>query len=74
MINKLLNIFKPRYLLVYRKEDGKVKSYEISRPRLSDSISNQVEGRNNVGFRSFCFARNQVRNFRHDRVVSITKL
>lgn len=74
MINKLLNKFKPRYLLVYRKQDGEVKSYEITRPRLSHSVSNKTEGRNNVGFRSFCFARNQVRSFRHDRVVSITKL
>ena len=73
MINKLLNIFKSRYLLVYRKEDGKVKSYEITRPQLGNAISNQQEGRNNVGFRAFCFARDQVRNFRHDRVVSITR-
>ena len=74
MINKLLNTFKSRYLLVYRKQDGEVKSYEITRPSLKDSVSNKAENRNNVGFRAFCFARNQVRNFRHDRVISITKL
>lgn len=74
MFNKLLNKFQKRFLIVYRKQDGEVKSYEITRPKLNDSISNKEEGRNNVGFKAFCFARNQVRSFRHDRVVSITKL
>ena len=53
MINKLLNTFKSRYLLVYRKQDGEVKSYEITRPSLKDSVSNKLENRNNVGFRAF---------------------
>jgi hypothetical protein len=74
MFNKLKNLFKPKYLLVYRKEDCKVKTYEISRPDLKNSFANKPEGRNNAGFRAFCFARHQVRNFRHDRVISITKL
>ena len=74
MINKLLNKFKSRYLVVYQKQDGEVKSYEITGPKLNSSIANKQEGRNNVGFRAFCFARNQVRSFRHDRVISITKL
>lgn len=74
MINKLLNLFKSRYLLVYRRRDNKVKTYEIAKPSLKESISNKSEGRNNVGFKAFCFGRNQVRNFRHDRVISITKL
>ncbi len=74
MINKLLNKFKSRYLVVYQKQDGEVKSYEITRPKLNSSVANKQEGRNNVGFRAFCFARNQVRSFRHDRVISITKL
>ena len=74
MINKLLNRFQSRYLLVYRKQDGEVKTYEIARPKLSDAVSNKAEGRNNVGFKAYCFARTQVRNFRHDRVISITKL
>ena len=74
MINKLLNKFKSRYLVVYKKQDGEIKSYEITRPKLNNSIANKQEGRNNVGFRAFCFKRNQVRSFRHDRVISITKL
>ena len=47
MIKKLLNKFKPRYLLVYQKEDGEVKSYEIGKPLLSRSVSNKKESRNN---------------------------
>ena len=74
MIKTLLNKFQRKYLVVYRKRDGEVKSYEITRPRLSDSIANKEEGRNNVGFRAYCFARKEVRAFRHDRVISITKL
>ena len=74
MIKKLLNQFQKKYLVVYRKEDGKVKTYEISKPRLNEAVSNKREGRHNVGFRAYCFARGQVRAFRHDRVVSITKL
>lgn len=74
MIKKLLNRFSPKYLLVYRKQDGKVKTYEISRPQLKEALANKQEGRNNVGFKAYSFARGQVRNFRHDRVISITKL
>ena len=74
MIKKLLNKFKSRYLLVYQKEDGEVKSYEIGKPLLSRSVSNKKESRNNVGFKAFCFARKNFRSFRHDRIISITKL
>lgn len=74
MLNKLLNKFQKRYLVVYRRHDGKVKTYEISKPRLNEAVPNKQEGRHNVGFRAYCFARGQVRAFRHDRVISITKL
>jgi len=74
MLNLLLNKFQKRYLLVYRKRDGETKSYEIDRPRLSDSVPNKQEGRNNVGFKAYCFVRGEVRSFRHDGVISITKL
>ena len=74
MFNKMLKIFQSKYLIVYRKQDGEVKTYEISRPKLKDSIGNKQEGRNNVGFKAYCFGRKQVRSFRHDRLLSITKL
>jgi hypothetical protein len=74
MFKKLFKKINPRYLLVYRKEDGKVKTYEIGRPMLEKSVSNKKESRNNVGFKSYCFARSSIRSFRHDRIVSITKL
>ena len=74
MIKKLLNQFQKRYLLVYRRKDEKVKTYEIGKPRLNEAVPNKQEGRHNVGFRAYCFARGQVRAFRHDRVVSISRL
>lgn len=74
MFNKMLKIFQKKFLIVYQKENGEVKTYEISQPRLKDSIGNKQEGRNNVGFKAYCFARKQVRSFRHDRLISITKL
>ena len=53
MIKKLLNKFKSKYLVVYKKQDGEIKSYEITRPKLNDSIANKQEGRNNVALELF---------------------
>tara|TARA_R100000808_G_C2067067_1_gene96078 strand:- start:187 stop:465 length:279 start_codon:yes stop_codon:yes gene_type:complete len=63
-----------QYLVVYETEEMKTKSYIISRPDLYDSFGNKSEERDNVGFRAFCYGRNEVRSFRHDRIKSITKL
>lgn len=63
-----------QYLIVYKTEEGKTKSYIISRPDLFESFGNKKEQRANVGFRAYCYGRNQVRSFRHDRIISITKL
>ncbi len=63
-----------QYLIVYKTEEDKTKSYIISKPDLYDSFGNKGEKRDNVGFKAYCFARDQVRSFRHDRIISITKL
>ena len=63
-----------QYLVVYKTEEGKIKSYIISKPDLYDSFGNKSEKRDNVGFKAYCYGRKQVRSFRHDRIVSITKL
>jgi len=66
-------LFAKRFLLVYKNNTGKVKTYEISKPELNDSFGNKNERRNNAGFRAFCFGRKEFRSFRHDRIISLTK-
>ena len=62
------------YLLVYKNRDGSVKTYEIGKPDLKASFGNRGENRDNVGFKAFCIGRDEVRSFRHDRIVSLTKV
>jgi len=63
-----------QYLIIYRTEEEKTKSYIISKPDLYESFGNKKERRDNVGFKAYCYGRDSVRSFRHDRIVSITKL
>jgi hypothetical protein len=82
LLNTILNNIQklvPRkesnqYLMIYKTEENKTKSYIISKPDLYDSFGNKDEHRDNVGFRAYCYGRDSVRSFRHDRIVSITKL
>ncbi len=62
-----------RYYLIYRCADGKTKTYLIGDIDLYKSFGNKNESRDNAGFRAYCFARKQIRSFRHDRIVSLTK-
>ena len=62
-----------RYFLVYKNQEDEVKTYEIGRPDLSESFGNKGEERNNIGFKAYCFGRQEVRSFRHDRIVSLTR-
>ncbi len=62
-----------RYFLVYKNQENEVKTYEIGRPDLSESFGNKGEERNNIGFKAYCFGRQEVRSFRHDRIVSLTR-
>tara|TARA_A200000159_G_C7150273_1_gene266893 strand:+ start:348 stop:590 length:243 start_codon:yes stop_codon:yes gene_type:complete len=62
-----------KYFIVYKNADNAVKTYEIGRPKLTESFGNKSEERNNIGFRAFCFARNEYRSFRHDRIISLTR-
>jgi hypothetical protein len=63
-----------RYLVVYKTREEKTKSYIIGEPDLYESFGNKDENRNNVGFKAYCHGRDEVRSFRHDRIISITKL
>ena len=74
MIKKIKNILEKKYLLVYKNKEGSIKTYEISRPKLKDSFGNKAQNRVNIGFKAYCFGRKQVRSFRHDRIISMTKV
>ncbi len=73
-VKKLITKKEDQYLVVYRTEESKTKSYIISRPDLYDSFGTKGERRDNVGFKAYCYGRESIRSFRHDRIVSITKL
>lgn len=62
-----------QYYIVYKCKDGKIKTYMVGDIDLYKSFGNKDESRDNAGFKAYCFARKQVRSFRHDRIVSITK-
>jgi hypothetical protein len=61
------------YFLVYKNEDNQIKTYEISKPDLKASFGNTKENRRNIGFKAYCLGREEVRSFRHDRIVSLAK-
>lgn len=67
------NLVNSRYYIVYKCSDGKTKTYMVGDIDLYKSFGNKDESRDNAGFRAYCFARKQMRSFRHDRIVSITK-
>ena len=71
--NKVMKNEDQRYFVVYRNAEDEVKTYEIGRPQLTESFGNKEEERNNIGFKAYCFGRQEVRSFRHDRIVSLTR-
>ena len=77
MITTIINYFKNlnqnRYYVVYKNKDDKIKTYLIGGINLNNSFSNKEQNRDNVGFKAYCFARKQVRSFRHDRIISLTR-
>jgi predicted DNA-binding transcriptional regulator YafY len=73
-INKIIRTLRDkRYYIVYRTQSGKIKTYQIGQIDLYDSFGNKNDSRDNVGFRAYCFGRGEVRSFRHDRIISLTK-
>ena len=77
MITTIINYFKNlnqnRYYVVYKNKEDKIKTYLIGDINLYNSFSNKEQNRDNAGFKAYCFARKQVRSFRHDRIISLTK-
>ena len=71
--NKISGFFSPQYYVVYRNESNETKTYKIGSINLYNSFGNKNSKRNNIGFKAYCYGRKQVRSFRHDRIISITK-
>lgn len=71
--SKIKKMKNQKYFIVYKNADNAVKTYEIGRPELAESFGNKNEERNNIGFKAFCFARNEIRSFRHDRIISLAR-
>lgn len=71
--NRVMKNEDQRYFVVYKNAEDEVKTYEIGRPQLTESFGNKEEERNNIGFKAYCFGRQEVRSFRHDRIVSLTR-
>jgi hypothetical protein len=71
--NKVMKNQDQRYFVVYKNAEDEVKTYEIGRPQLTESFGNKEEERNNIGFKAYCFGRQEVRSFRHDRIVSLAR-
>ena len=65
--------FSSKYYIVYNSSEKKTKTYLIGDIDLYKSFGNKGENRGNAGFKAYCFARKQIRSFRHDRIVSLTK-
>jgi hypothetical protein len=73
IINSIKKIRESKYYIVYKNKDDKIKTYLIGDIDLYNSFSNKEQNRDNAGFKAYCFARDQIRSFRHDRIISLTK-
>jgi hypothetical protein len=73
LVQKIKNLFSPKYQVVYTTQDGRTERYTINKPQYEYEFGNNDEGRKVVGFRSFCHNRQGVRSFRYDRVVSLVR-
>lgn len=70
---KFKKTFGKQYYIVYKHRNGKIKTYLVGDINLHNSFGNKNYDRDNIGFRAYCFGRNNVRSFRHDRIISLTK-
>jgi len=68
-----LKLFSKKYYIVYKNSTNKVKTYLIGDINLFNSFGNKDEQRFNAGFKAYCYGRKQVRSFRHDRIIALTK-
>jgi len=74
LLNLILNVIIPKYQIVYTAADGNTEMYTISKPKHRCEFGNRKEGKNVVGFRSYCYNRDGIRSFRYDRIVSLNRI
>ena len=74
LLTKIYRWFNPLYQVVYTTKDGRTEMYTIDKPQHSFEFGNRKEGKNVVGFRSFCVNRGEVRSFRYDQITSLNKV
>ena len=55
IINSLKNLGQNRYYVVYKNKEDKIKTYLIGDINLYNSFSNKEQGRDNAGFKAYCF-------------------
>jgi len=74
LLKAILNLFIPRYQVVYTAKDGNTEMYTISKPQHINEFGNKNEGKSVVGFRSWCYNKEGFRSFRYDRIVSLNRI
>ncbi len=73
LLSKIKNLFSPKYQVVYNTLDGRTERYTINKPQYEYEFGNNDEGRDVVGFRSYCHNRHCIRSFRYDSVVALER-
>ena len=74
LLKAILNLFIPRYQVVYTTKDGNTEMNTIAKPLHAHEFGNKQEGKSVVGFRSWCYNRAGFRSFRYDRIVSLNRV
>ena len=74
LLKTILNLFIPRYQIVYRAKDGNTEMYTISKPSHRNEFGNKAEGKDVVGFCSWCYNKEGFRSFRYDRIISLNRI
>ena len=73
LISKLLSLLRPKYNLVYYKENGEKNLYTIGKMKRVNQFGNKREGVSCVGVRAWCYNRKGIRSFRYDRMGPMTR-
>ena len=74
LLIKIYRWFNPLYQVVYQTKDGRTEMYTITKPMHENEFGNQQEGKDVVGFRSFCVNKDGIRSFRYDNIISLNKI
>lgn len=72
IIKRIINFFRPKLTLTYRKKNGEVDSYRIRKLDVDHHFGNQKLGLSNIGIRAYCYNRKGVRSFRYEGIISLT--